>query len=71
MSNREAYEEICKKAEDRDKMVYEIGYERREYEKKLKEIDGEIDRASDHIGSMLIGRKYAYMEFIKLLERWC
>ena len=59
------------KADRYDALVYAIDYEKKAYEKQLKEIDGEIDRANETVGAMLIGRKYTYKEFVDQLERWC
>ena len=59
------------KADRYDSLVCAIDLRKKSYEKELKGIDKEIDKANESVGAMLIGRKYAYKEIVEDLERWC
>lgn len=54
-----------------DSLTYAIDIELKGYEKKIKELDEEINHANENLAGLLIGRKYAYIEFAETLKRWC
>ena len=59
------------KADRYDSLVYAISLQKDSTQQRLKEIDKEIDKSNGSVAAMLIGRKYAYMEFVEAMERWC
>ena len=59
------------KADRYDALVFAIGQQKAEYEKKAKNLEKEIENTQDNIAGLLIGRKYAYIEFAEELGRWC
>jgi hypothetical protein len=59
------------KAKRYDALVFAIGLEKENFEKGLAECEKDYDRAFDSMAACLVGRKYAYKEFIEILDRWC
>lgn len=58
------------KANRYDVLMAAINLEKMKYEDKLRDIDSDLSTAFDGVAGLCIGRKYAYIEFIELLERW-
>lgn len=71
MSNQEAYENLCDKAEKYDALTSEIEAEIAKLKEKIEECERDYERSHDSMAACLVGRKYAYKEIIEVLERWC
>lgn len=59
------------KADRYDALVFAIEYEKKRFEEQLTECEKDYDRAFDNMAALLVGKKYAYKEFIEVLGRWC
>ena len=71
MSNQEAYENLCEKAEKYDALTSEINTEIAKLKEKIAECEKDYERSYDSMAACLVGRKYAYKEVIEIMERWC
>jgi hypothetical protein len=59
------------KAARYDALVFAIEVEKANYEKQLAVCEKDYERSYDMMAAMLTGKKYAYKEFISILDRWC
>lgn len=61
------------KASRYDSLIYSIKCEKDNLKTRLAKTERELENISDEnpIAGLLIGRKYAYIEFGEILERWC
>ena len=59
------------KANRYDVLMAAINYEIAKYEDAIDDIDKDLENAQDNIAGLLIGRKYAYLDFVEKLKGWC
>jgi len=71
MTNGQAFEQIQKEANRYNVLNAAIKYEIAKYEDAITGIDADLENASENISALLIGRKYAYIEFVEKMKGWC